>query len=115
MPRVGADMQLPSAAQLKRALALKEKIDKFNDELTEILGTTQESNGSPARRKRGGMSAAGRARIAKAQRARWAKVKAASKPGKRKRRKMSRAARARISAAARLRWKAAKAAGRSRL
>jgi hypothetical protein len=108
-------MQLPSAAQLKRALTLKEKIDELNDELTQILGSHGDSDGAPAGRKRGGMSAAGRARIAKAQRARWAKVKAASKPGKRKRRKMSRAARARISAAARLRWKAAKAAGRSRL
>src|SRR5580700_7806786 len=108
-------MQLPSTAQLKRALTLKEKIDELNQELTEILGSHQDSNGEPSVRKRGGMSAAGRARIAKAQRARWAKVKAAGKPGRKPRRKMSAAARARISAAARLRWKAAKAAGRSRL
>jgi hypothetical protein len=67
---------------------------------------------------RAGMSAAGRARIAAAQRARWAKVKA--KGGKENvvtmpnKRTMSAAARKKIAAAQRARWakvKAAKKAG----
>ena len=51
-----------------------------------------------AGRRQGGMSAAGRARIAAAQRARWAKVKAA-KATARPKRKISAAGRARIAAA----------------
>lgn len=62
------------------------------------------------------MSAAGRAAIAAAQKARWAKVKGrTSKPIRRGRRKMSTAARAKIAAAARVRWAKAKAAGRRAL
>ena len=63
---------------------------------------------------RGGMSAAGRARIAAAQRARWAKVKA--KSGKSsavtmpKKRTMSARARRKIAAAQRARWAKVKAA-----
>jgi hypothetical protein len=66
---------------------------------------------------RGGMSPAGRARIAAAQRARWAKLRSAgsAKPAKAGRRRMSAAARARLSAIARIRWKKAKAAGKSAL
>ena len=61
-----------------------------------------------------GMSAAGRARIAAAQRARWAKVKATN--GKQnvvtmaKRRTLSVAARRKIAAAQRARWAKVKAA-----
>ena len=62
------------------------------------------------------MSAAGRARISEAAKARWATVKGtAAKPGRKGRRKMSAAVKAKIAAAARLRWKKAKAAGRSTL
>ena len=57
------------------------------------------------------MSAAGRARIAAAQRARWAKVKklksgssTSPNPRNKKRRRMSAAARERIAAAQRARW-----------
>jgi hypothetical protein len=53
------------------------------------------------------MSAAGRAKIAAAAKARWAKVKGqktAAKPVKKARRKMSAVARAKISAAAKARW-----------
>ena len=63
---------------------------------------------------RGGMSAAGRARIAAAQRARWAKVKAKSGKGNvvtmPKKRTMSAAARRKIAAAQRARWEKVKAA-----
>ena len=73
-------------------------------------------------RRRGGMSPAGRARIAAAQRARWAKLKGGNTTvavsngsGLKKKRQMSPAARKAIAAAARKRWAAAKAAGKSRL
>jgi hypothetical protein len=60
------------------------------------------------------MSRAGRAKIAAAQKARWAKVKAV-KPAKAKKRKMSAAAKAKISAAAKARWAKVKAAGKKSL
>lgn len=63
------------------------------------------------------MSAAGRARIIAAQKARWAKFKAGrgtkAKPAKT--RTMNAAARAKIAAAARVRWARAKAAGKKSL
>ncbi len=72
---------------------------------------------APAKRayRKRGISAAGRARIAAAQKARWAKIKAgkepSSKPGPKKgRRKLSAEARAKIAAAQRARWAKVKAA-----
>jgi hypothetical protein len=59
------------------------------------------------------MSAAGRARIRAAQKARWAKVKKASKPAempKKKKFTMSAAAKAAIGKAAKARWAKLKAA-----
>lgn len=67
-------------------------------------------------RTRSGMSAAGRARIAAAQRARWAKVKASSKGNvvaMPKKRTLSAAARRKIAAAQRARWAKVKAAKKS--
>jgi hypothetical protein len=63
------------------------------------------------------MSAAGRAAVAAAQKARWAKIKRAKKVLKTpaKRRKMSAAARAKIAAAAKARWAKVKAAGKKSL
>lgn len=64
------------------------------------------------------MSAAGRAKIAAAQKARWAKVKGKKlsvKPAKKARRKMSAAARKKISQSAKARWAKAKAAGKKKL
>ena len=64
------------------------------------------------------MSAAGRARIVAAQKARWAKVKGKKSPPKtvkKAKRKMSAAARAKISAVAKKRWAKAKAEGKKRL
>ena len=64
------------------------------------------------------MSAAGRAAIAAAARARWAKLRGASpvtnpvsKPG----RKITAAGRARLAASARARWRKAKAVGKAKL
>ncbi|MFA5033926.1 MAG: hypothetical protein WC614_13040 [bacterium] len=62
--------------------------------------------------KKKGMSAAGRARIAAAQKKRWAKInkgKKAAKPVARKKHKMSAAGRAAIAAAQKARWAKIKA------
>ena len=76
--------------------------------------------------KKGGISAAGRARIVAAQKARWAKIKAAqagnpaaakpaaTKPAAKKS-VLSAAARAKIAAAVKARWAKAKAAGKKGL
>jgi hypothetical protein len=96
-----------TAEQLRRAAAIKEQIDTLESELGKILGGAAEA-GTGKRV----MSASARARIAAAQRARWAKVKG---NGGAPRRKMSAAARAKIAAAAKARWAKAKAAGRKSL
>ena len=104
-----------SAEQLRRAASIKEQIDELENELGRILG----GDGSAARAAGGRrtMSASARARIAAAQKARWAKYNAnkPAKTGGAGRRKMSAAARAKIAAAAKARWAKAKAAGRKRL
>lgn len=105
-------------AQLKHAADIKEQIAALEDELRAIVGGR---NGAPApfRTRRNNVSAAGRARIAAAQRARWAKFRggkggpAKAKGGKT--RTMSAAAKAKIAAAARARWAKAKAAGKNSL
>jgi len=117
----------PSIDQLKRAITISEQIQKLESELASILGASAKVSApakvaaaaaKPGRRRRG-LSAEGRARIAAAQKARWAKVKgaaapaapaAASKPaGKRKgKRNLSPEARARIVAAVKRRWAKAK-------
>jgi hypothetical protein len=126
-----------STQQLRRAADLKEQIDQLNSELANILsgsaapkrlGRPPKNNSvlgsQPAVLKTGRrMSAAGRARIAAAARARWARYnaekgaapKSAAASGPAKRRKMSPAARARIAAAAKARWAKAKAAGKNSL
>src|SRR5581483_680915 len=101
----------PSVADLKRALAVRERIEVLQRELTSIVGA-----GVADAPKIRTMSAAGRARVAAAQRARWAKLKgkmrgASVKP----KRKMSPAARAKIAAAAKRRWATAKAKGENSL
>jgi len=102
-----------SSAQLKRAHAIQcriesvqAKLDSLTSKLTDVLGggdVTSSISGN-------GISAAGRARIAAAQKARWAKVK-----GKTGKRTMSASARAKIAKAAKARWAKAKAAGKNRL
>jgi hypothetical protein len=94
---------------------LKNEYDRLNKELRGIgaalaaFGKTYR-NGTATRR----ISAAGRARIAAAQKARWAKIKGrASAPAKvvpiRAKRTMSAAARRKIAAAQRARWARVKA------
>jgi hypothetical protein len=61
-----------SSQQLRHIADLKEKIDSLQDELSRLVG-----GGGPKRKFR--MSISGRAKIAAAQRARWAKAKTAGK------------------------------------
>jgi hypothetical protein len=99
-----------SLQQLRRAVAIKQKISELESELAALIGGRE----APQRgRKR---SAAVRARMAAAQRARWAKSTANGHgdPKPRKRR-MTAAWRAKIAAAAKARWKKVKAAGRASL
>jgi hypothetical protein len=106
-----------SSEQLRQAIHIKEKIEALEGELEALLSGNQVSQTLNTAAKRGGMSAAGRARIAAAQKARWAKFRgtevaaADTKP----KRKMSAAAKAKIAAAARARWKKAKAEGKNSL
>jgi hypothetical protein len=78
----------PSILQLKRAIAISEQIEQLNTELSALLGGSSEiaiEVKAPAvvrGRKKGKMSAAGRARITAAQKARWAKVKDTGTTGK---------------------------------
>jgi len=103
-----------SIAQLHQAIALKERIAKLEKKLAAILGTSAPAS-APVEgtgRRRNKMSAAGRARIAAAQRARWAKVNA-DKPATAKKTKskrtMSAATRAKMAVAAKARWAKRKA------
>src|SRR5437868_13706101 len=107
-------MSTPSIAELQRAIQISEQIQKLEAELKSLLDGGWASSGKTAgdvvaakgRKKKGGMSAAGRAKIAAAQKARWAKVRGektesvATEPkAKKKKRKMSAEGRARIIAA----------------
>jgi hypothetical protein len=105
-----------TTTQLRRAADLKEKIEALNKELASILGTPA-SVSAKSPKKKGGMSAAGRAKVAAAQKARWAKIKGAKPAAKAptKRRKMSAAAKAKISAAAKARWAKVKATDKKTL
>ena len=115
-----------SVQQLRQAADIKEKISALENQLSQLLGSaTQPAGVKPAAatapKKKGGMSAAGKARIAAAQKARWAKVKAAKLAAKavvavkaalpaKKKFTMSAAAKAKISAAAKARWAKIRAA-----
>jgi hypothetical protein len=109
-----------SVQQLRQAADLKEKIEGLEKELSRLLGLTAQPGASSlaetSPRKKGGMSAAGRARLVAAQKARWAKVRAANAAGgiktgaPRKKFTMSAAAKAKISAAAKARWAKIRAA-----
>jgi hypothetical protein len=100
-----------TSTQLRRAASITEHIEELNNELNKLVGgsTTPATTARPKRR----MSAAGRARISAAAKARWAKVKGSkqsTKPAANKKSKMSAAAKAKISAAAKARWAKIKAA-----
>ena len=101
-----------SSQQLGRAADLKDQIDALEAELSSLLGGSQ-----PTTNRRRGMSAAGRARIAAAAKARWDRWRAGRNGGttRRPRRQMSAAAKVRLAAVARARWRKAKASGKNAL
>lgn len=104
-----------SVQQLRQAADLKEKIAALENELSQLLGSSAKGVFAPvaakAPKKKLGMSAAGRAAVAAAQKARWAKinsakpaVKAVSVIAPKKKGGMSAAGKARIIAAQKVRW-----------
>ena len=100
-----------TSKQLRQAASIKETIEELQNELNKLGGgsTTLAKTARPKRR----MSAAGRARIRAAAKARWAKVKGSkrsTKPAAKKKSKMSAAGRANIIAAQKARWAKIKAA-----
>jgi len=109
-----------SIEQLRRIADIKERIDSLQYDLSRVLNGNGRPPGRPPGKRIIRMSAAGRARIAAAQRARWAKYNAgkggaARAKTSRSGRPLSAAAKAKIAAAARARWAKARAAGRKRL
>lgn len=110
-----------SASQLREAIAISEEIEKLQARLDSILGSGSApfaAEPGVAKKPRGKrtMSAAARARIAAAQKARWAKQKESAKPGAPKmpgRRKsgLTPEGRAKLAAAMKARWAAAKKTG----
>ena len=100
--------------QLKRAAAIKEQVEALNKELGRILGASAKS-GAVSKKKRG-MSAAVKKKIAAAQRARWSSLRRANpatlsvKPAATAKKKaMSRATKAKLSAKLKAYWKAKRA------
>jgi hypothetical protein len=77
-----------SVKQLEEAVAVRKQIDQLRSRLASLLGGSSApsvavsfarvSTAGAGRKRRGGLSAAGRARIAAAARARWARVKASN-------------------------------------
>jgi|HubBroStandDraft_2_1064218.scaffolds.fasta_scaffold547292_2 hypothetical protein len=107
-----------TTTQLRHAIGLKEKIEALNKQLASILGAPASISAKAP--KKGGMSAAGRAMIVAAQKARWAKIKGAKPAAKSvrtsaKARTMSVAAKAKLSALAKARWAKIKKAGKKSL
>lgn len=69
-----------SAVQLRRAAALKGRLEKLQKELTKLLGTITPPLAAPKRRrKKRTMSAAARKKLSEFHKARWAKIKAAQR------------------------------------
>ena len=97
----------------------KRRIDLRIDELRQLLNADRTeaaaTSGAPARKRK--VSAAGRRRMAAAQKARWARIKAEAEPAsspaaaKPKKRKLSAAGRKAISEATKRRWALKRAEG----
>lgn len=102
------DLLSITSVQLKRAVKLQANIARMEKQLASILGAPATKTAKPVKRRK--MSASARAKIAAAQRARWAKVNAGKSAAKPAKRKMSAAGRARIAAAQKARWAKIKAA-----
>ncbi len=112
------NLQHLTVKQLRKVVAVKERIEKLEAKLALIYGDDAPASAPVGRRRRRKMSAAAKARISAAQRARWAKVKgrkASSTKIVKKKRKVSAATKARLAAVAKARWARVKAAGKSAL
>lgn len=96
-----------SLKSLEQAVSIRRQMDALHKRLASIFGTA--SSGLRARGGRRGMSAAARARISAAMRARWAKRKAGTATAKRKG-GISAAGRKRLSQIMKARWAARKRA-----
>ncbi len=111
------NLQNLTVEQLRKVVAIKEVIERLEAQLASIAGGNAPA-AAPSKRRRRKMSAPAKARIAAAQRARWARVKGRKSAVKRKvkkKRKVNAATRARLAAIARARWARVKAAGKSTL
>ena len=113
------NLQNLTVKQLRKVVAIKERMEKLEAKLASISdGDAPTAAPVVHRRRRRKMSAAAKARIAAAQRARWAKVKgrsATTKTAVKKKRRVSPATKARLAAIAKARWAKVKAAGKSAL
>jgi len=102
--------------QLKRATAIKERIEALNKELRGILGVPATTRAAPKKKRT--MTAAMKKQLAAARKARWANLRRANpatqsvKPSARAKKKMSPAARAKLSAKLKAYWAAKKKAGK---
>jgi len=116
-----------SLSHLQRAVALKERIVALETELCEIIGVPsplafiQDKLGGKTKTKKT-RSPAARAKMAAAQRARWARVKGKSAPtslavtaSRKPRRKMSPKVRAKLAELAKARWARVRASGKKTL
>lgn len=96
-----------SISQLKEAIDIKERIEDLQSQLQHVLGRSSPSTfQTVVKQAKRTMSAAGRARIVAAQKARWAKIKGTAKSAMASVKKggISAAGRARIAAAQKARW-----------
>jgi hypothetical protein len=101
-----------TVAELKKVIEIRTEIERLTAELAAVGGDASVVS-SPTRKR--GMSAAGRARIGAAARARWAKKHSEEKTTAKKKRVVSPAVKTRLAALVKERWKKAKAAGKTRL
>ncbi len=102
-----------TAAQLRRAADIKEMLEPLQNELAKILGGEIPMPVAPdGRKKKRTISAATRALMGAAQKARWAKLKGTAKSADKpkKKGKLSAAGLANIRAAQKARWAKIKAA-----
>src|ERR1035438_44555 len=95
--------------QLRKAADIQEKIQSLQDELNQILGgeSPTPAHATEAPRKKWKVSAAGRARMRAAQKARWATIKGtppSEEAAPKKKRKMSAEGLANIRAGVAKRW-----------
>ena len=119
------NLQSVSIETLKQVVSIKEEIASLEGKLARLIGGKEVAAVAPeatAKKVRKGMSQAVRAKIAAAQKARWAKVKApapasakaapSAKPAKKKR-TLSPEHKAKLMAALKARWAAKKAKSKS--